>query len=63
MAPLLLFTNFVSILKEVIRYGDIVIFIIMLFTSGKQHLDTIFIPQKREQNRQMIKHVQYCSYV
>lgn len=63
MAPLLLFADFVSILKEMISYKDIAIFILMLPTTGVKHLDAACNLSEEGKSRELIKHGQYCSYL
>lgn len=63
MAPLLLFADFVSILKEMISYGDIAVFILMLSTTGVKHVDAACSLSEEGKNRELIKHGQYCSYL
>lgn len=63
MTPLLLFADFVSILKEMFSYGDIAIFTLMLSTIGVKHLDTACNLSEEGKSRELIKHGQYCSYL
>lgn len=63
MAPLLLFADFVSILKEMISYGDIAVFILMLSTTGVKHVDAACSLSEERKSRELIRHGQYCSYL
>lgn len=63
MASLLLFADFVSILKEMVSYGDIAIFILMLSTTGVKHLDAACNLSEEGKSRELIKHGQHCSYL